>query len=81
MLVNIVLIFLTIPVDPVGGGGHTEEAVSWARSAMLHCRREKFQLRFVHDWEDSVNIIQHLDSNPKVSHTHLVSSASFDSTG
>jgi len=67
MLVNITPIFLTIPVDPVGGGGHMEEAVSWARSAILRCRRENLQLRLVHDWADSVNIIQHLDSNSKVS--------------
>jgi hypothetical protein len=39
-----------------------------------------FQLALVYGWADSGNIVQYLDSHPKVSRTRLVSSPPFNST-
>ena len=62
-----------------------KEVVVWKRLCHEHVLqfhgvdKTKFQLSLVYDWQDSGNIVQYLDSNPKVSRTSLVPSLSLTS--
>jgi len=55
-----------------------KEVVIWKRLCHEHVLRfhgvdkTNFQLSLVYDWQDSGNIVQYLDSNPKVSRTSLL---------
>jgi len=55
-----------------------KEVAVWKRLCHEHVLqfhgvdKTNFQLALVYDWEDSGNIVQYLDSNPKVSRTRLL---------